>query len=63
MPKGAGALGIDCANVNAKYRTLMPLANVSDQQIESSLEVIHDFANAKHVLQLTNLLHADAMGR
>ena len=44
-PKGAGALGIDWADVDAKYRTLMPQAQVSDQQVEASLQVIHDIAN------------------
>ncbi|MFQ6030827.1 MAG: hypothetical protein ACE5Q6_25440, partial [Dehalococcoidia bacterium] len=59
MPKGAGALGIAWADVEAKYRALMPQANLSDQQIEASLKVIRDFANVKHVSQLTDLLHTD----
>jgi len=55
-PKGAGALGIDWADVDAKYRTLVPLAQVSDQQIEASLQVIHDFGNVKQASELTDLL-------
>jgi 2-methylcitrate dehydratase PrpD len=61
-PKGAGALGIDWADVDAKYRALVPLAQVSDQQVEASLKVIHDFGNVTHVSQLTDLLHTPAGG-
>ncbi len=56
-PKGAGALGIDWADVDAKYRTLVPQAQVSDQQVEATLQVIHDFGNLKHVSELTDLLN------
>ena len=55
-PKGAGALGIDWADVDAKYRSLIPGAGLSDQQIEGSLEVIHNFGNVKHVSELIDLL-------
>ena len=56
-PKGAGALGIDWADIDAKYRSLVPMAQMSDQQVEGSLQVIHDFANVKHVSKLIDLLH------
>jgi len=56
-PKGAGMLGIDWADVDAKYRTLVPQAQVSDQQVEASLQVIHDFRQVTHVSALTDLLH------
>ena len=56
-PKGAGMLGIDWADVDAKYRTLVPQAQVSDQQVEASLQVIHDFRHVTHVSTLTDLLH------
>ena len=55
-PKGAGALGIDWADVDAKYRSLIPGAGLTDQQIEGSLEVIHNFGNVKHVSELIDLL-------
>jgi len=55
-PKGAGTLGIDWADVEAKYRTLVPHAQVSDQRVEASLQVIHDFGKVKHVSELINLL-------
>ena len=56
-PKGSGMLGIDWADVDAKYRTLMPLAQVSDQQVEASLQVIHGFRDVTHVSALLDLLH------
>ena len=55
-PKGAGALGIDWADVDAKYRTLVPQAQLSEQQVEASLQVIHNFSNVKHVSELTGLI-------
>jgi len=55
-PKGAGSLGINWADVDAKFRTLVPGSGVSDQQAEASLQVIHDFGNVEHVSQLTGLL-------
>ena len=56
-PKGAGTLGIDWADVDDKYRALMPQAQVSDQQIEATLQVIHNFGKVKQISELTNLLH------
>ena len=61
-PKGAGALGIDWADIDAKYRTLVPRAQVQDQQVETSLRVIPDFRNVKHVSELTDLLHTHVAG-
>jgi 2-methylcitrate dehydratase PrpD len=57
-PKGAGIRGIDWADVDAKYRTLVPQAKLRDQQIGESLHMIHDFGHVKHISALTNLLHA-----
>ena len=48
-PKGAGVRGIDWADVDAKYRTLVPRAQLSDRQVEASLQVIHDFRHVTHV--------------
>jgi 2-methylcitrate dehydratase PrpD len=56
-PKGSGVRGIDWADVDAKYRTLVPRAQVGDQQVEASLQVIHDFSHVTHVTALTDLLH------
>jgi 2-methylcitrate dehydratase PrpD len=55
-PRGAGVLGIDWADVDTKYRTLVPHARLSDRQIENSLQVIHDFRQVKHVSTLTDVL-------
>ena len=56
-PKGAGADGIAWADIDRKYRTLMPHAHLSDRQIEASLAAIHDFRRIAHVSELTSLLH------
>jgi 2-methylcitrate dehydratase PrpD len=55
-PKGAGVPGIDWADVDAKYRTLVPRAKVSDRQVAASLQVIHDFRHVTHVSALLDLL-------
>ena len=55
-PKGAGARGIAWADVDSKYRTLVPLARVPERQIEASLAIIHDFREQRHVSALIDLL-------
>jgi len=55
-PKGAAALGISWDDVDAKYRTLVPLAGVPKQQIEASLATIHDFRDVDQVSKLIDLL-------
>jgi 2-methylcitrate dehydratase PrpD len=55
-PKGSGMLGIDWADVDAKYRTLVPQAQLQDRQIDASLQLIHDFRQVKHVSALLDLL-------
>ncbi len=57
-PEGAGAGGLAWADVDAKYRTLMPLAQIRDERVEASLTVIHDFHRVSHVSALTDLLCA-----
>ena len=59
-PKGAGVLGIDWADVDTKYRTLVPNARLSDRQVEESLRMIHDFRHVTHVSALTDLLQVRA---
>ena len=56
-PKGSGVRGIDWTDVDAKYRTLVPQAQLRDRQVEASLQVIHDFRHVKHVSALIDLLH------
>jgi 2-methylcitrate dehydratase PrpD len=55
-PKGAGANGIAWADVDAKYRNLVPHAGVPNHQVEVSLTVIHDFRRAANVSALIGLL-------
>jgi 2-methylcitrate dehydratase PrpD len=57
-PKGSGVRGIDWADVDAKYRTLVPNAQLRGRQVEDSLQIIHDFRHVKNVSALTGLLHA-----
>jgi 2-methylcitrate dehydratase PrpD len=56
-PKGSGVRGIDWADVDAKYRTLVPQAPLRDRRVEESLRIIHDFRHVKHISVLTDLLH------
>jgi 2-methylcitrate dehydratase PrpD len=59
-PKGSGLLGIDWADVDTKYRTLVPQAQLKDRQVEESLQVIHEFRHVKHVSALLHLLQVRA---
>jgi len=56
VPKGAGALGISWADIDRKYRQLMPHAQLGDRQIEASLAIIHDFRRLADVSEFTCLL-------
>jgi 2-methylcitrate dehydratase PrpD len=58
-PKGAGFLGIAWADIDAKYRTLVPLSGLSARQVEASLDVIHRFRDVRDVSELTRLLHSE----
>jgi 2-methylcitrate dehydratase PrpD len=60
MPRGSGALGIDWADIDAKYRALMPASGLGAPAIENSLDVIHDFRNVTDVSTLTRLLAVGA---
>jgi hypothetical protein len=56
-PKGAGAGGLTWADIDGKYRVLMPHARLRERQIEASLAVVHDFRLVAHVSELMSLLH------
>ena len=56
VPKGAGRLGIDWSDVDAKYRILVPAAGLADRDIEASLALIHDFGQIAKVSSLIDLL-------
>ena len=55
-PKGAAASGIAWDDVDTKYRTLVPRAELSERQIEASLAVIHGFRDVNDVSKLIDLL-------
>ena len=55
-PKGAGMVGIVWADIDAKYRSLVPQAGLPDRRVEASLRVIHDFRQVTNISALTNLL-------
>jgi len=56
VPKGAGMLGIDWADIDAKYRALVPLSGLPERQIEASLAAIHRFREVSDASELTRLL-------
>jgi 2-methylcitrate dehydratase PrpD len=56
LPKGSAALGIDWADIEAKYRTLMPNSGIAAERIEQSLAAIRDFRNSASVMPLIELL-------
>src|SRR5712691_1358307 len=55
-PRGSGMLGIDWADIDAKFRTLLPLAGLGPERIDSCLDQIHDFRRQGRVGALTELL-------
>ncbi|HEX3953643.1 MAG TPA: MmgE/PrpD family protein [Stellaceae bacterium] len=55
-PKGSGLLGIDWADIDAKFRTLMPLSGLPARQIEDALGIIRDFRTVSDVSDLIRLL-------
>ena len=56
LPHGSAALGIDWADIEAKYRTLMPNSGLPAAKIEQSLAAIRDFKNASGVGEIIELL-------
>jgi 2-methylcitrate dehydratase PrpD len=58
FPRGSGPRGIDWADVDAKYRALLPMSGLAPAAIERSLEVVHRFEQVAAVSELTSLLAA-----
>ena len=56
LPKGSAALGIDWADIDAKYFVLMLNSGLKQSRIEASLAAIHDFKNATSVAPLIELV-------
>ncbi len=54
-PRGSGPRGIEWADVDAKYRALVPASGLPARAVEESLEVIHSF-EAADAARLTALL-------
>jgi 2-methylcitrate dehydratase PrpD len=56
IPKGAASLGIDWADIDAKYRALVPNAPLSKEKIDASLASIKGLRSARNVSELISLL-------
>jgi 2-methylcitrate dehydratase PrpD len=56
FPRGSGPRGIDWADVDAKYRTLVPLSGITAERLEASLKLVHEFETIKSLSELTRLL-------
>jgi 2-methylcitrate dehydratase PrpD len=56
LPHGSAALGIDWADIDAKYRTLMPNSGLSSDRIERSLALIRNLKAAANVAPLIELI-------
>jgi 2-methylcitrate dehydratase PrpD len=56
LPHGSAALGIDWADIEAKYRTLMPNSGLTAERIDRSFAAIRDLATATSVTSLAELL-------
>jgi 2-methylcitrate dehydratase PrpD len=56
FPRGSAPRGIEWADVDAKYRRLVPLSGLALDQVEASLDVVHGFAAVETVSELTRLL-------
>ena len=55
-PKGSGPRGIDWADIEHKFRTLMPEAGFESGRIEEILGVVHNFEELQDVNGLIRLL-------
>ena len=60
LPHGSGALGIDWADVDAKYRALMPASGLGEAAIDTSLRAIHDVRRSPNVSELIGLLRVNS---
>jgi 2-methylcitrate dehydratase PrpD len=56
VPKGAGMLGIAWADIDAKYRALLPYSSLPAERIEAGLALIHDFRHLPRAGALTETL-------
>src|SRR5882672_11627384 len=56
FPRGSAPRGIEWADVDAKYRRLVPLAGLAPERVEASLAVVHRLDTVKTMSELTCLL-------
>jgi 2-methylcitrate dehydratase PrpD len=56
FPRGSGPRGIEWADVDAKYRRLVPLSGMTPERVERTLALVHDFERVEDVSELTRLL-------
>ncbi len=56
VPKGAGMLGIAWADIDAKYRALLPYSGLPAERIEAGLALIHEFRRIPRAAALTETL-------
>ncbi|MES2185064.1 MAG: MmgE/PrpD family protein [Pseudomonadota bacterium] len=55
-PRGSGPRGVDWADVEAKYRHLVPLCGLPAERIEASLQLVRGFDGPGDAAALTRLL-------
>jgi 2-methylcitrate dehydratase PrpD len=55
-PTGSGLLGIDWAEIDAKFRALIPASGLPEERIAPLLDLIHDFRRQQDVRRLIGLL-------
>jgi 2-methylcitrate dehydratase PrpD len=57
-PRGSGPRGVEWADVDAKYRSLVPRSGLAASRVESSLDLIHALERRAAVSDLTSLIAA-----
>ena len=55
-PRGSGARGIEWQDVDDKYRALVALQGSSREQIDRSIDLLHNFRSVRDVTELIGLL-------
>jgi 2-methylcitrate dehydratase PrpD len=60
-PRGAAVRGIEWADVEAKYRALVPYADVAESDLEASLKVVRRLGEVQSVSALVGLLRSRAV--
>jgi 2-methylcitrate dehydratase PrpD len=55
-PRGSGARGIEWADVDAKYRSLVPRSGLATSRVETSLELIHGLERRAALSELSALI-------